>query len=1351
MKKIIIAMLAAIAGSAAMAAAAAGNCESKAVALKGAQTVTLVNEWDPDLQEYSDSGVYYYTVTLSKGTAYSIWLDGGNAASMELSVYTDFDKEYYTEFESGEINDIQYARLAAGDWDEDDPSKVTFFVQVSGDIGMSATLNAGEGYRSFVPTGSEDNPRTLNFGSKPASFTDAFVDGYYYMSSRLTANRMYRISTSGGSADNPITLSVDTGKDVDFEVYDDVATPGNVAIVLAPSLSDVYEIVAEGTNDTFTVTYQMLTARLPANHDLIPLTAANGYEATFVPGRQIANWNYGDSVIDEALCSITLAKGERRVFETSGATSRLFMAVYDAKGNVLAKNETIDGTSFDVRTVIEAPAAGTYYVGVCNYFLLPNEPVTGNEITLRAMPADKIDGSPDEWDSGDDEIAGATGLVVLPGTSSSVPGSDGSVNGPHALSATDWYDTFAIAARKDITYRVGFEFANPEETSPYRLDVTIFTMSGSSERGVLADVIDPESGKFFEFTATANQVYYIRVRTATTLGLDYPAYNVRAVAYSSDAASPLGILTVNTPGAPSATWSIGSETVKYPSGSSVLIGGKQTVKFSSVTGYKAESSSWTGTVNPGTEPTVVEVKYSDTFDPKDDAPALATAVTLKNVDTVYASRTLWEGDVDHFSIAGTDGYFYDLALRNAEGDGAVFSITNAERGVLVEDVASVSQLLMPKTASKYIVVVKNGDGATKFGGYSLAGKFANVGAIKFAKEAVSVKEDAASVAITVNRTAKDGYVRVKYGTVAGTAKPGVDYVAQNGVLEWASGDNKAKTIVVSLIPDLVPFYEGNKSFGVQLKAFEPDERAPGEYPAAIAGAGECVVTLTETSTPGTTADDAYAKKAPKAATVKTETVALETGTYYGVIAEDGCALTNGLPQFAAVTFTASTANPAALSAKVALAGKNYTFSAKGWDAGAPDGFRTKEFLLAQKVNRIDEETGRSVSVAVTNTLRVTVATGETAAAGDWKKAGGEVELVMNVPDANNKGYQEEIRYTGAIYRDNSKIQDYLTAVTNFTGYYTLALAPEGVTSADGVPAGNGYLTLTIDNKGAVKVAGMLADGATKPSLTAKACALVPDEGSANGYSMAVPIYFAKAPAVFCGELRLYANESGKVVVDSSAALAWNNDNAKLTYAGEDGYRLSLDPVGGFYDTVVKLQAYYLNHLFEVGTADPVEFPAELLAAGYDFAAGAEPNACPVSLLGDAFATDKKVLAKVGNVYDLAASVNPCNVQVKFARATGLVNGSFSLWSENADGSVQKEITGIKHNGVLILARDAYSPIADEVQSAGFCFKAVKVTDVDQDTGKTSSRNWTFSLPFNLLGIDQGEIDPWADDWGDNLL
>ena len=1020
------------------------------------------------------------------------------------------------------------------------------------------------------------------------------------------------------------------------------------------------------------------------------------------------------------------------------------MEVYDAKGNILSQNSSLDGVSSDCRTTFMAEAAGTYYVGVCEADLSPGESPKGGAVTIEATKVTSVDNGPDEWDAADDTVAGASGLEVLPGTAATSPFEGGSTHGPHRLSVHDWHDTFVVAARKGIDYRIGFEFASDEEKVLIPLAVEVFTIAGSGEKLVASEIVD--AGDSVSFTATDNAAYYVRVSTAGTIGLDYPAYNVRAVAYASGGAA-LGILTVNTPGAPSATWSIGSESVKYPSGSSVLVSGTQTVKFSKVSGYNAEVSAKTVTVAPGTTPTIVEVVYSDTFDPKDDTVAGATSVSFKNVDTVYATRTLWKSDKsDNFAFDGKDGYFFDIALRNVEGDDVSFSISNAGK-TLVEGVTSVSQVAMPKTSSKYYITVVNGSGASAYGGYTLAGKFADVGAIKFAKTAVNAKEDAASVVLTVNRTSKDGYVRVKYGTVAGTALPGEDYVAQNGVLEWASGDNKAKTITVKLIPDLVPFYEGNKTFSVKLAALGDDERSAGEYPASIVGGDSCLVTLTETTKPGTTPESAYAKKAPKMATVKTETVALESGSFYGVLEEDGSALTNGLPALASLTFTASSSYPSKLSAKLALAGKNYTFAATGWDE-AGDTEVIKTFELAQSLKKTDELTGKLVNVSAVSTLTVTLATGATGTPGDWLRSGGTAELVMNVPDANGKGFQESITYRGALYRNNAKIQDYLTAVTNFTGYYTVALAPEAVSSSDGVPAGNGYLTLTIDNKGTVKAAGMLADGATKPSMAVAACALVPDEGSANGYSMRVPLFMAKSPMAFGGVLRLYADATGKVVADSSIPLAWNNDSAKSTYYGEEGYRLALDPVGGFYDTVVNLQAYYLNRSFEVGTAEISEFPQENLPSGYAFTTSVEPNGTPVSLGGDTFSTDKRKLVKNGKLYDLAASVNPCNVQIKVARATGLVSGSFSLWSESAGGAAQKELTGFKHNGVLVLARDAFSPLSDEVAAAGFCFKAVKVTDVNPNTGKTSTRNWTFSLPFNLLSIDQGETDPWADDWGE---
>ncbi len=1380
MKKVILSLVCAACASLSVHAAATGSCEKNASAAKSSVTVQLVNEWVPgedgDPGYNTGEGVYYFAAKLSRGNSYTIWTDPVADKDVDLDAYAadsgSFDEmgpfAFFEDVEDG--GGARRMVMYADQWyiDEEDPSQsdpaswVYYFV-LKGDIGTTVTFHFASGVQ--IPVGRAENPKTITptTGGSTVSSTLQIGDEYYFRA-KLTEGRLYNFGTTGGSSNAVLSISTyidvgDTGDD-DGEIteYEDPAYAGreyDSGSYAIPSKTGWYTIVVSGFGDNaegaaFGFNYRLIDERTIADHNataIVPGTSASfqaGYKSN-----TFANHAY-DEIIDESLFSFSAAAGERFVAYTTGAQTNLLMRIYDTKGKTILAENTRDGYGRNVRCVFEAAAAGTYYVGVCQN--LNNEFTTVpayTTATLHLEPADAVDGSPDEWDTDDNTNEGATGLVPLPATSTGKPKDiDTEGHGWHALDRTDWEDTFVIGARKGLHYVLSVSVEDPSATVN-TLKAEIYTLNGKAEKAVASTGnINPGASSPLAFSATANAAYYVRLSVAEGKGLDYPNYKVHAIAYATSGGD-LGILTVTTPGAPTATWSIGSESAKYPSGSSVLLNGTQTIKLSSVSGYKASVSTTTVTVKPGTTPTVVEIKYSDTFDPKDNVAKGATSLTFKNVETEYAKRTLWEDDIeDNYAIAGTDGYYYDVALKSVEGDDVSFSITNAENGVMAENVTSVRQLTLPKTKSKYFLTVKNGAGATTFGGYTLVGKFANVGAIRFEKTALSVKEDAASAVIKVKRTAKDGYVRVKYGTVAGTAKPGVDYIAQNGVLEWANGDNKDKLVTVKLIPDLVPAYEGNKTFSVQLKAFGEKERTASEYPASILGGDTCTVTLTETAKAGTTAEDAYAKSTPKVATVKTETVPLETGTYYGVIAEDGGTLTNGMPQLAAVTFTANAKTPAALSAKVSLAGKNYSFAAKGWDDDADEGSCKKTFYLAQKQSKIDEETNKAVDVTVTNTLTVTVTSGATATAGDWLKAGCTVELVMNVPDAKGKGYQGEIAYNGSLYRNNAKIQDYLTAVTNFTGYYTVALAPEVVTAADGVPAGNGYLTMTIDNKGTVKAAGMLADG-TKVSLSVAACALKEDTASANGYSMYIPLFFAKSSAVFGGTLRLYANDEGAVVVDSSNALVWNNDNAKSTYSGEEGYRIAVDPVGGWYDTVINLQAYYRSYLFEVGTGDISEFPSEAVNAGYQLVTGVQPNETSVDLAGNVFSTAKKALVKNGKLYDLLGSVNPCNVQVKFARATGLVTGSFSLWSEKEDGTAQKEITGVKHNGVLLLVRDSLSPFSDDVISAGFCTKAVKVTDENEETGKKTTRNWTFSLPFNLVGVDQGDIDWWANDWGEN--
>lgn len=1399
--KRIFGLLAGVVVFAGSAWAASGNCEKNAEKISfsssgGMRAITLVpafypaEDGVPASTDYS-TGVYYLKATLKRGGSYTIWTEGvravedgdTNRTAIAVNAYAGESSDDDKDGPSADFDEVDEKGadkrliLYASDWyidDEDksesDPKEWTYYIEIIGDVGDTLTLHFQQG--AHIPKGREDNPELLSPSAVRKDLKKNLeLNGEYYCRVRLKAGQMYWFGTVGGTTNNcSLALNVSSDAQWDSESDDDTGfseyadpdydeDPANEGVYIIPDETQYFSIVVSGmgpddadvTGKPFQLSYRAYSELGIADHrGIVNLTADNGYSADFTAGYKNSpaslDAGYYDEIIDESLFRFTAAKGMRYVAETSGARTNLLMRIYDAKGKVLFENRG-DGETFNARSAFVAPAAGTYYLGVCQD--LANEfwdtaAYTSARVTLTDGTA--VDGSPDAWDARDDVADGATGLAPVPGTMGADPVEVDAVgHGWHELGRTDWADTFMIGARKGVTYALKVSLEDPFAAFN-TLQAEVFTRNGVRETAVATTGdINANLEPALSFTPTANATYYIRLTVARGQGLDFPKYRVHAIGFSATGEA-LGVLTVKTKGA-AATWSLNRENVKYPGGASVLVSGAQTVKFGTAKGYKVDHASQTVTVASGAVAVVTGV-YSDTFDPKDDIAKGATSWTLKSVPTELM-RTLWAGDAqDNFSFAGKDGQYYDFTLVNAEGCDAVFSITNSigdadhPDGVFAKDVTQVRHLVLPTTKTKYYLTVSHG-GAGE-GSYALSGFFAAVGAVKFAKSAVSVKENAPTVSVSVSRTGKDGVVRVQYGTVAGSgalgARPGVDYIAQNGVLEWAEGDNKPKTITITLIPDLVPEYEGgDKTFGIQLKPIEPEDRSSFEYPALIVDGEVCTITLKEASKAGTTAASSYAAKTPKLATVKTEDVPLETGTFYGVLEEDGSALTNGLPRLASVTFTASTADPAKLSAKVALAGKSYTFTDKGWDVADEFGCE-KEFTLAQKVN----------GVTYTNTLRIAIASGATTGVGDWARAGGDVELLMNVPDANGKGVQEEIVYRGTVYRSNAKIQDYLTAVTNFAGYYTVALSPDAYVG-EGVPAGNGYLTLMISNKGDVKIAGMLADGTTKPSLSVKACALVEDSASACGWSMYVPIYLAKSPYCFGGTLRLYRDESGRTVVDSTRELVWNNDNRALTYDNEAGYRIALTPVGGYYDTVISLQTYYLTRTFEVGTIDVSELPEESFAEGYLPYADVQPNGLSVALAVDVFSVAKQALAKIGKQTDLAASVNPCNVQLKVVRATGLVSGSFALWSESEeDSSLQKQVKGLKHYGVLLLSREE-GVFDDEIISAGFFTQTVSKTDEDPETFRKTTRKWIFSAPFNLLGIDQGDSDWWADDWGEEPL
>ena len=1358
--------------------------------------------------------VYYFKMTCSRGKAYTVWLENQSSDeiiidSIEPRELTEaeeesdadiFEPSAYFEEISGNWGLMWY--MAPDTWSTDaddlDPASWAYIIKIAGSAGDTATIHYVQA--NALPEGIEENPVKIasisegEAGQWTASYQYVTNEFSFCFAADMKVGRRYVFQSDGASAGNTNILSFGTGKTTPYapwKMEDNEDSKSYDPDADELTIIKVSGISTNHPSDKVKVRYRLIPERSLGQHNPKPITV-DGAGVSVSPGRINAMGNaYYDRIIDNNLFSFTAVKGGRYVASTEGAVSNVLIRVYDSKGAIIGESHRSGDGTPDARCGFTASSAGTFYVGVAQNLEDDDlDEVFPQTVKFTVETVKPKAGDPDEWDYADDDIAGASLLAPVAsrdwGTDTPYD-VDKDGHGWHRLGRHDWYDTFAICARAGLTYTVATTLVSGEVTPTTSLTASAFYMNGNSEISVRSvgdinpDTVNPFKTPF-RFTAAQNAVYYIRIRVKEGDALDYPEYKVHVMA--SDQGYPwdgigygldLATVKVRAKGNPGAAWMLNSEKVSYPNGATIVLPLQSydaktkkytalsyTVKFPTLKGFsnpsdvKASLTKW--------KTTEITTAYTDTFDPKDDQASGKGTVGGKSVTygaTTWAvkaaattnARTFWAEDpADNFAITGKDGTYFDFSLsQQSESDDeddepdAVFSIKNGSE-TFCENVTEISKLHLPASKSKYILAVTHRNPSAPVDtSYSITGFSADVGAIKFAKNAVSVKENAASVVLTVNRTAKNGRVVVDYTTVDGTAKAGEKYYAQSGTLVWENGDNKAKTITIKLIPDIVGYYHaGDRSFYVRLSDAGDSETA-GEYPAKFPSGDTATVTLANSQTKAANNTVASAYKEIKTKSVKTEQTYLRAGTFFGV-AEAAEGLMNGFPRLASVSVTVASKNGSdSLSAKVQLAGKSYAFKSDSktpleWeDLG--DGRKSVTVSASQKIG----------SATYENTMTLTVADGATEAAGLWKASGGEVALEMHVPDAEGSGFQGPVAYAGKVFRDNSKIDGFLKAAVNFTGYYTVALAPfskaDGSAAGPGnLPSGNGYLTITVDNGGKTKGAGMLADG-TKVSLAAAAAGILEDSGSATGYAMYVPVYAAKSPYCFGGLLKFTATDADNgdgrktVVVDGAASsLAWFSDNTALSASGADALAYELKPVGGFYDTVERLQRHYFDRgygSFAVDTVGVDELPNALFTVGgvtySQRVATQEADGFNVDLAVDAFSTGKKTLVKGADKRtDYAASVNPANVQVKAARATGLVTGSFSVWAETATGA-QKEITGAKHYGVLLMSAGEIpegATIDETTVSAGFFNIPVSVT-----TGGRA-RKWTYAAPFNIKAKEE---------------
>ncbi len=262
----------------------------------------------------------------------------------------------------------------------------------------------------------------------------------------------------------------------------------------------------------------------------------------------------------------------------------------------------------------------------------------------------------------------------------------------------------------------------------------------------------------------------------------------------------------------------------------------------------------------------------------------------------------------------------------------------------------------------------------------------------------------------------------------------------------------------------------------------------------------------------------------------------------------------------------------------------------------------------------------------------------------------------------------------------------------FRGYYTIALptfADHSLGDAEAVPAGVGYLAVTVGTKGSAKVAGVLADG-TKVSRSSRLI-LFTDCGDAACVPLFAPLYAKKG---WAGGL-LWLDPAARTVT-TDRGLGWFIRWEKPG-RGPDGFRMLLDACGGFYSSATALAAGY-------------RFSAEAGEAAYHHAEGvADPAAVPdgvvVTVAGTRLtvpraAKPKKVVEDDVVRYDYDPA-NPAQATLSFAARTGIFKGSFTLWYEYAAGG-RPVLKGVKapYSGILTPLRDP--AFADLPAGLGHC-------------------------------------------------
>ena len=525
---------------------------------------------------------------------------------------------------------------------------------------------------------------------------------------------------------------------------------------------------------------------------------------------------------------------------------------------------------------------------------------------------------------------------------------------------------------------------------------------------------------------------------------------------------------------------------------------------------------------------------------------------------------------------------------------------------------------------------------------------------------------------------------------------------------------------------------------------------PGTYTVLLQGCNKTGTTITKKvngkNKKVTTYSYAYGTTIP--VTFNVLPAGTMFGSFRGTLVEDGSAFATNTRH--AGNLTVSVTEAGKITAKVVIAGVTYTFSGSAGfdelldrDESLPGCTREVQVQLKTTVKTVNSKK-KVTGTYKENCLTLKLHDGALTNAVALAEVVGEAELTLNVLNAAKSAVTPDVTYKAVLYRNNGATELGKAALADFEGYYTASLVPEAVSAADGVPVGNGYLMFTIAGSGTVKVSGVLADG-TSVSFSTFGQLVGNGVDAPRDCVLAIPLYVGNASYALAGTVNVaFESADALPVVMSAEKLAWVKNAAATTSRDKTGFAIDLAPTGGWYDKIVNLQTYYLNRAFSITAAENGDdLPPEALAKGYSFSTLSTPQDLEMKLAGNTMtvAARKLVKNKTTGLYDFDESVNPWNTKVKLNRATGLVSGTFNAWEWviksdllNEYASAQKQTASLSHKGVFLFTRDAASPLADNVFTAGF-FLMPATTSTKSSVVKAA---WKASFPFNILVTDESE-------------